>query len=103
MASNLHPGIESDTSVFATPGLTPVTMAQAMEAAFLAQWTNFNGDLPVPNEEKLKPVRLFFVAVAQGVVQHLRDNPTAFEVEVDSGGTTLSGEVVEVNTTGTTS
>jgi hypothetical protein len=78
-------------------------MATAMEEAFLNQWPFFNPELPLPDETKLKPMRLLFVAVSQGIVQHLRDNEEAFEVEVEEDGTTLEGTVVRVNTTGTTS
>ena len=46
-------------------------------------------------------MRLLFVAVSQGVVQHLRDNKEAFEVEVEEGHD-LEGTVVQINTTGTT-
>lgn len=94
MGSTLHPGTHSDTS--------SSTMAKAMETAFLNQWPLFNPDLPEPEGKQLESMRLFFVAISQGVVQHLRDNPSAFEVEVDSGSSTLSGEVSDVSTTGTT-
>ena len=44
------------------------------------------------------PMRLFFVAVAQGVVQHLRDHPEAFTLSVantthnHSGGAHVHGD-----------
>jgi hypothetical protein len=56
----LHPGKHGDTA--------GTTMAGAIEAAFLDQWHLFNPDLPLPSEEQLTPLRLFFVAVAQGSV-----------------------------------
>ena len=78
-------------------------MAKQIEAAFMAQWGSFNPELPPPEGAQLNALRLFFVAVSQGVVQHLRDNPVAFEVQVDNGGgVDLDGTVVQVNTTGTT-
>jgi hypothetical protein len=86
----LHPGKHGDTA--------GTTMAGAIEAAFLDQWHLFNPDLPLPSEEQLTPLRLFFVAVAQGVVQHLRDNPGAFKVSVTdtthshSGGAHIHGD-----------
>jgi len=73
-------------------------MAGAIEAAFKNQWQLFNPDLPLPNEEQLVSMRLFFVAVAQGVVQHLRDNPDAFKLAVTntthghSGGAHVHGD-----------
>jgi hypothetical protein len=55
------------------------SMAQAMEEAFLAEWKNAMGDadLPEPNNQ----MRLMFVAVAQGVVRHLHENPDAFRID----------------------
>ena len=53
------------------------------------QWRHFNPDLPLPSGEQLVPIRLFFVAVAQGVVQHLRANPEAFEIEPGTSGLLL--------------
>jgi hypothetical protein len=94
MADLLRPGTSSETIN---------TMAKAMEEAFLDQWPAFNPKLPLPDEKGLQPMRLFFVAISQGVVQHLRDNKEAFEVEVEEDGTTLEGTVVQINTTGTTS
>jgi hypothetical protein len=77
-------------------------MAKQMETAFLSQWSSFNPDLPEPEGKQLEALRLFFVAVSQGMVQHLRDNAVAFAVEVDNGGVDLDGTVVSVSTTGTT-
>jgi hypothetical protein len=79
----LHPGKHNDTA--------GTTMAGAIEAAFLNQWPLFNPDLPLPDEEQLVPMRLFFVSVAQGVVQHLRDHPEAFILSVDSTSHNHSG------------
>jgi hypothetical protein len=94
MGHQLKPGTFSDTVD---------TMAKAMEAAFLDQWALFNPKLPEPDEKQLNSMRLFFVAVSQGVVQHLRDNADSFDVEVADGSSTLEGTVVQVHTTGTTS
>jgi hypothetical protein len=94
MGTQLRPGSFSDTNA--------ATMAKQIEAAFMSQWSSFNPDLPQPEGKQLEALRLFFVAVSQGVVQHLRDNAVAFEVVVDNGGVDLDGTVVEVNTTGTT-
>ena len=82
-------------------------MAELMEDAFLAEWSHFNPSLPIPSEKQLKGIRLMFVAVAQGVVQHLREHPEAFDVTTDSAGSggashTHNGEVSSISTTGTT-
>ncbi len=87
----LHPGKYHDTDAS--------TMAGAIEAAFVDQWPLFNPDLPPhPTEEQLDAMRLLFVAVAQGVVQHLRDHPEAFTLAVantshsHSGGAHVHGD-----------
>jgi len=82
MGNQLKPGTFSDTVD---------TMAQAMEEAFLNQWPLFNPNLPEPDEKQLNALRLFFVAVSQGMVQHLRENPAAFEVTVDNGAHSHTG------------
>ena len=75
------------------------SMALAMENAMEALWQAEKGE-PLP-EAGSEDRRLLFAAIAQGVVRHLADNPDAFDVEVDTGTTTYSGEVVQVQTTGT--
>jgi hypothetical protein len=70
------------------------SMAQAIEDAFLAEWPKVNPDLPVPTEpaeEPLKSLRLFFAAVAQGVVRHLEEHPEAFTLSVASVAHSHSG------------
>ena len=76
-------------------GSMALAMENAMEQLYLAE----KGEaLPSAGAEDRK---LLFAAVAQGVVRHLADNPDAFRVEVDTGTTTYSGEVVQVQTSGT--
>ena len=78
-------------------------MAGAIEAAFKDQWPKFNPDLPPPGEDQLVPMRLLFVAVAQGVVQHLRDNPGAFTIAVAAAvGHTHSASVSAITADQTT-
>ena len=54
------------------------SMASAMEDAFMKEWGNFmkEADPPKMNDQ----MRLMFVAIAQGVVNHLKANHDAFEV-----------------------
>ncbi len=94
----LNPGTHTNTTD---------TMAAAMEAAFDDQWSAFNGDLPKPTPKQMAGIRLMFVAVAQGVVQHLRDNHEAFNVTTESaeaGGDSHShpAEVTSISTIDTT-
>jgi hypothetical protein len=116
MGTELRPGSFSD--------INAATMAKAMEEAFLQEWPQFNDDLPKPEGKNLQALRLFFVAVSQGVVYHLRDNAAAFTLTVNpashshSGGEHIHGDgshahdggshshgatVSEIQTTGTTS
>ena len=75
------------------------TMVQAMENAMEQLWLAEKGEnLPEAGSDDR---RLLFAAIAQGVVRHLADNPDAFDVEVDTGTTTYTGEVTQVQTSGT--
>ncbi|MDJ0861090.1 MAG: hypothetical protein QNK18_01830 [Gammaproteobacteria bacterium] len=74
-------------------------MAKAMTDAFKDEWPNFMGDQPLPPEDKLKSLIHIFVAVSQGLVRHLAENPGAFRVDVsitDEGEG--SGQVSEIHT-----
>ena len=72
------------------------SMALAMENAFVDQWPKVMGDLELPVDRQ--QMRLMFVAVAQGVVEHLRNNPDAFKVQVtlSPGESTADGEVTAI-------
>jgi hypothetical protein len=72
------------------------SMAKAMEDAFVTQWPNVMGERDLPEDRQ--QMQLMFVAVAQGVVEHLRNNPDAFKVEVtlSSGDSTAEGEVTKI-------
>jgi hypothetical protein len=59
------------------------SMAAAMEHAFMEEWPIIMGsDAPAPNDH----MRLLFIAVAQGVVRHLKSNENSITVNVPSGG-----------------
>ena len=71
------------------------SMAEAMEAVFSAELPSV-----VPGADPLKGEaerRLLFVAVAQGVVNHLSANPDAFKVSVSI--TDGTGAVSEIQST----
>jgi hypothetical protein len=72
------------------------SMAQAMIDAFKKDWKLVMGDAPKP--ENMDQMNLLFTAVAQGVVQHLQQHATDFEVTVtDSGTGTDKGTVTKIN------
>ena len=56
------------------------SMAEAMENAFLNEWPNIMGGQPKPQPND--QMRLLFMAIAQGVVQHLTQHPEAFTAVV---------------------
>ncbi len=70
---------EAPTSPYA--GVDPYvgSMAEAMEKAFEAEWPII---METEKPKKSKHLQLMFIAVAQGVVKHLRDNISAITVEV---------------------
>lgn len=57
------------------------SMAAAIESAFELVWNNRMG-APLPNETR-DDRRMMFVAIAQGVIRHLKDNTVqGFDVDV---------------------
>lgn len=76
-----------------TPGALSGSMAGAMREAWDYYWPRVMPGRPDPLVGPFLDV--LFVAVAQGVVRHLAENPRAFNVEITEGhiGT---GEVNEI-------
>ncbi len=70
------------------------SMSQAMAKAFLDEWPTVMGNDPKP--EMNNQMRLMFVAIAQGVVNHLKANQTSFKVTVTNGTLTLTGQVTNI-------
>jgi hypothetical protein len=71
------------------------SMASAMETAFNTEWPNVMGDAPLPASSD--QMKLMFVAIAQGVVEHLKQNCTSFHVTVHNAGVDYSGEIYQVD------
>jgi hypothetical protein len=72
------------------------SMASAIEKAFLDGWTESMGGQPKP--ESNDQMRLLFIAIAQGVVKHLKENPTAFKVTFNDGTHNYVGSVTSIET-----
>ncbi len=70
------------------------SMAKAMADAFLQAWPTVMGNDPKP--EMNNQMRLMFVAIAQGMVNHLYANRTSFKVTVSNGTITLTGVVTNI-------
>jgi hypothetical protein len=75
------------------------SMAEEMANAFLAEWDAAMGPNPPPKPDMNNQMRLMFVAIAQGVVKHLKENPNAFGVTVTDGINTFTGTVTGVTGT----
>ncbi len=77
------------------------SMAAAIEAALKTEWPNVMGaGSTVDSNPQL---RLLCIAVAQGVLRHLKDNPADIKVLVNlvANATTAEGAVKEINVDGT--
>lgn len=68
------------------------SMAQAIENAFLAEWPNIMTGQPAPIASE--QMRLLFMAIAQGVVQHLVKHPEAFAITFTEGGITRTAKLI---------
>lgn len=80
------------------------SMAEAMEEAMEQEYLAVKGE-PLSSQGQ-EDRRLLLVAIAQGVVRHLKDNLDAWKIEVetelvDSDDAEGTGEVDELETTGT--
>lgn len=87
------------------PGkVVPVTdytesMAAAMEDALRRHWPDVMPSTFIPFDGRF--LKLFFVAIAQGVVRHLEENPRSFNVEATvRDHDRATGEVSEIETDG---
>ena len=76
------------------------SMAAAMETAFLEQWPYVMGDeaLPATSDQ----MKLLFIAISQGIINHLKDNSASFEVEVNvtvgtAGTGTGTGTITDID------
>ena len=74
------------------------SLADAMEDAFLEAWpTIMDSKKPKVNDH----LKLMFIAVSQGVIKHLKENPGSFKVEIyNVGGSNYDGKIDEIQTEG---
>ena len=85
MPSNLKAGSKTDYVG---------SMASAMEEAFKNEWHNYmDGAAPPKMNDQM---RLMFVAIAQGVVNHLKANHDAFKVTVTQTANSISTGTVSI-------
>jgi hypothetical protein len=67
------------------------SMAQAMENAFIKEWPVIMGtDAPPINDH----MRLLVVAIAQGVLRHLKDNQVSITFSMPPGGGDSTANII---------
>jgi hypothetical protein len=71
-------------------------MAKEIENAFAAMRVSAGITQPLPSGANAKDMRIMFLAIARGVIQHLQNNPAAFAVEVHGDSLTSDGNVTSV-------
>ncbi len=72
-------------------------MAKEIENAFAAVRLSAGITDPLPSGARANDMRMMFVAIATGVINHLKNNPKAFAVEATDGTITVDGTVTSVN------
>lgn len=73
------------------------SMAKAIEDAFIAAWPDAMGTgttAPTPNAQ----MQLLYVAIAQGVINHLAAHPEAFVIDATLSGTTITSSIQQITT-----
>jgi len=84
MADALHAGNMGPASAASTPNEFIGTMAQRIEDAYWALLAPEQQFDRTTNTEQDRDRRRIFVAIAQGMVEHLHDHQGAFRVAADS-------------------
>ncbi len=68
-------------------------MAKEIETAFAAMRVAAGITQPLPSGSNAQDMRIMFLAIARGVIQHLANNPSAFQVQVSDGAIVSTGGV----------
>jgi hypothetical protein len=68
-------------------------MAKEIETAFAAMRQAAGITQPLPSGSSAQDMRIMFLAIARGVIQHLANNPQAFQVKVSDGPLVSTGGV----------
>ncbi len=81
MGNKLRPGNRGSPAEVGTPGAFANSMAQTMEDE-LNKLLEAEGrpKVPLDNSAETRDRRMMFIAIARGVVRHLRENQAAFRV-----------------------
>jgi hypothetical protein len=72
-------------------------MAKEIENAYRAARISAGITDALPSGARANDMRMMFVAIATGVINHLKNNPQAFAVEATDSVITVDGAVTSVN------
>jgi hypothetical protein len=72
-------------------------MAKEIENAYKAVRVKAGITDPLPSGPRADDMRMMFVAIATGVINHLKNNAMAFAVEATDGTITVDGTVTSVD------
>ena len=76
-----------------TPSAFSGSMAEAIQIAFNKHYPEVLGKNPPVND---KQMRLLCIAIAEGVINHLKAHPEAFEVKTKFNGDTVYDATVKI-------
>ena len=93
----LYGGTLADFVDPANPFPQTDNMAQEIEMAFKTVRITAGITQDLPSGPDAQDMRLLFLAIAHGVIQHLAKNPAAFHVTVQSGQIVSQGGVTLVD------
>jgi len=71
-------------------------MAKEIENALAAVRAANGITQPLPTGDNAKDMRMTFIAIATGVINHIKNNPAAFAVQTTDGVNTFDGSVTTV-------
>jgi hypothetical protein len=76
---------------------TADNMAKEIELALAAVRAANGITQPLPTGDSAKDMRMTFIAIATGVINHLTKNPAAFAVQTTDGVNNFDGTVTSVS------
>jgi hypothetical protein len=72
-------------------------MAKEIENAFAAMRAAAGITEALPTGINAQDMRIMFLAIARGVIQHMANNPNAFQVQVSDGPLVSTGSVNSIS------
>jgi hypothetical protein len=97
MGNSLKPGGLGDASEGSTPAAFADSMAAAMEVALNSLLTQeHKPPVPTDNSAETRDRRTMFLAIAQGIVNHLVANQEAFVI-TNASGTVIANRKIVIN------